>query len=80
MPHHWNDWGPGWGLWGMALMAIFWIVVIVATVLLIRWLTLQSRAPVDGPPEDSPLDILKRRYARGEIDREDFERRKKDLE
>lgn len=77
-------WGmpPMWGLWGiwgfgMALfMVLFWALVIVGIVVGIRWLVRQGRP--EGP--DSALEILRQRYARGEIDREEFEAKRKDLQ
>ncbi len=75
-------WGMGYGmgwLWTI-LMIAFWIAIIVGIVLLIRWLILSTRTqPHTGRHEESALEILKKRYARGEIDREEFEQRKKDL-
>ena len=77
------DWGwgmhPMWGVWGIGMivmMLVFWAVVIVGMVLGIRWLVSQGR---DGRPPDPALDILRQRYARGEIDRQEFEARKRDL-
>lgn len=71
--------GPGWG-WGFGglFMLIFWILLIVGLVLLIRWLWEQGTgSPSKG--SESALDILKKRYARGEIGKEEFEEKKKDL-
>ncbi len=59
----------------MVLMLLFWGVVIAGIVVGIRWLVHQGR----GPRSDSALDILRERYARGEIDREEFLARKRDL-
>ncbi len=73
-------WGYGMGWFGMIIMAAFWIAVIVGIVFLIRWLVLSARAEGHkAHPEDSALEILKKRYARGEIDKEEFEEKKKDL-
>jgi putative membrane protein len=73
-------WGYGMGWFGMISMALFWIALIVGIVLLIRWLLGSARGRGSGhPAEDSPLEILKRRYARGEINKEEFEEKKKDL-
>lgn len=77
------DWGmhPMWGfggMWGMGMMLfmlLFWGLVIVAIVLAIRWLVSQGR---QSPP-DSALEILRQRYARGEINKEEFEAMKRDL-
>lgn len=77
------DWGWGWqpmmwGAWGfgmMIMMILFWALIIVAVVLGIRWLMGQGREPRG----DSALEILRQRYARGEINKEEFESRKKDL-
>ncbi|MDP3937681.1 MAG: SHOCT domain-containing protein [Deltaproteobacteria bacterium] len=73
----------GWGGVGMGggglLMLLIWVVVIVAAVLGVRWLWDQGqprRPPQDG---DRALEILRTRYARGEIDREEFEERRRDL-
>lgn len=71
-------WGM-WGLWGVAMMLmmlVFWGVVIVGIVLAIRWVVSQGR---ESRPADTALDILRQRYARGEIGKEEFEAKKKDL-
>jgi len=80
------DWGSGmhpmWGIWGvwgigmMLMMLVFWGVVIVGIVLGFRWLVSQGREP---RPPDAALDILRQRYARGDISKEEFEAKKKDL-
>jgi len=80
-----HEWGSGmhpmtwmWGAWGfgmLVIMAIFWGLIITGLVLGIRWLV-----RLDGPGRrDAALDILRERYARGEIDREEFESRRRDL-
>ena len=74
-------WGYGMGWFGIIIMAAFWIAVIVGIVFLIRWLVVSTRTGGRGDrPEDSALEILKRRYARGEINKEEFEEKRKDLE
>ncbi|HEX9053219.1 MAG TPA: SHOCT domain-containing protein [Anaeromyxobacter sp.] len=69
-------------------MALFWILVVVAIVLAVRALGDRARyagppgSPPAGPagaPRETPLEILQRRYARGEIDKREFEEKKKDL-
>lgn len=59
-------------------MWIFWILVIIGLVFVIKWLVQQSK-PVESKHTETPLEILKKRYAKGEIDREEFEQKKKDL-
>jgi putative membrane protein len=75
--------GGGWGAWAMFLvMVVFVAVIVVAVILLLRGLATGNqpppRSPSDGP--DSPKEILKRRYAAGEIDREEYLQRLHDLE
>jgi putative membrane protein len=82
-PYEW-EWGrhPMWWMWGawgfgmMLIMLLFWGAVIVALVLGIRWLLRQGREQ----RSDSALEILRQRYARGEITKDDFERMKKDVQ
>ncbi len=71
---HMNDYGWGWSM-GMGLgMLLFWGAVLVALAML-------ARSPwAKGGHEKSALDLLKERYARGEIGREEFEQKKHDLE
>jgi len=67
-----------WGVWGigmMLMMFLFWLLVVVGLVVAIRWIIGKGRPP----RSDSALDILRERYARGEINKEEFEARKKDL-
>jgi putative membrane protein len=67
----------GFGWWGMM---IFWILVIIGIIFLVKWLVEQGRTDKKtSGGEESALDILKRRYARGEIDKDEFEQKKRDL-
>jgi len=79
----WGDYsmGPGmmWGWWGMGwiFMIIFWGILVVGLIFLIRYLVGTTKA---SKGEESALDILKKRYARGEVNKEEFEQKKKDLQ
>jgi putative membrane protein len=82
----WGGMGPGMMGWGGSgwlgpvFMIFFWVLIIVLIILLIRWLVTSSHHQTSGTQrEDSAVEILKRRYARGEIDKEEFEAKKKDL-
>jgi putative membrane protein len=73
-------WGSGMGWFGGIIMLIFWIAVIVGVILLIRWLIISTRTTGHGTSSgESALEILKKRYARGEIDKQEFEEKKQDL-
>jgi putative membrane protein len=75
--------GYGYGMsWmGGIFMIVFWVAVIVAIVFLIRWLLVASRTGGHSLAHggESALDILKKRYARGEIDKQEFEEKKREL-
>ncbi len=69
---HWMN-----GFWGGGFMMIFWWgLLILGIIALVKWIAGQNTS---NKNEDSPLEILKRRYARGEINKEEFESLKKDL-
>ncbi|MEJ2323313.1 MAG: SHOCT domain-containing protein [Nitrospirota bacterium] len=59
--------GYGGGLWGI-LMIVFWVAVIVGIIFLIRWLAVSSRSHErPAHTEDTAMEILRRRFASGEI-------------
>ena len=68
-----------WGWVGYVVMVVFWTLVIFALVLWIKsWL--EQMGMWSGPREqESALEILKKRYARGEINKQEFEEKRKDL-
>jgi len=73
-----GGWGMGW--FGMVIMLVFWVLVIVGLVYLIKWLARSSRGEAQVPRAGSnALEILKERYARGEIEKAEFEEKKRDL-
>jgi len=75
-----GEWGMGW--FGGIFMIIFWIFIIVGAVFLIKWLVQSPKGHSGyGRTEISSkaLDILKERYARGEINKQEFEEKKKAL-
>ena len=64
---------------GGGFMWIFWVILLVVIILIIKGAT-PNRSSSNMPANESPLDILKKRYARGEIDESEFNRRRRDLE
>jgi putative membrane protein len=85
-----NGWGHGWGAAGGAIMAVVMLAVlaliIVGIILLVRGLTRHDyvqpappQGPAPAPRASNALQVLEERYARGEIQREEFLQRKQDL-
>lgn len=74
--------GQGWAGMGMGRigMAAFWILIIVLIFALVgRMLGFGCDGRPDKRPEKTPLDIIQERYAAGEIQREEYEQKKRDL-
>jgi putative membrane protein len=80
--------GPQWGMMGGygyghgPLHLIIWVVILIAIVALVVWLV-RSLAGTGGqnalPRRSVGLDVLEERYARGEIKREEYLQKKKDI-
>lgn len=73
--------GYGYGgdwLW-IILHIVLWIVVIIGIIFLVRWIFTSTKT-MHSKSSDSALEILKRRYAKGEINKEEFEQKKQDIE
>lgn len=77
--HMWNGGWSGW-FFGPVMMILFIAVAVAAIVLLVRSISGAGHAGAPHPPPGkTPLDILKERFARGEIDQTEFEERRKIL-
>jgi putative membrane protein len=77
----WHDWGWGVGwMWVMPLFMIaFWGLVIWGVVTIVQGFSRDGSYGAGLSPGDSALEILKRRYARGDISKEEYEEKKRDL-
>ena len=67
-----------WGAWGLGMMLImltFWVLIIVGLIALVRWLVMQGRPS----RTDTAYKIVGQRYARGEINKDEFDAKKRDL-
>ena len=87
--HNYGMWN-GHGHWAMnynhmmgggmgIVMIIFWIVLISAVILLVSGVINGIRTSQKDDESQKPLDILKQRYAKGEIDQEEYESKRRDL-
>lgn len=80
VPDHPHYWGGGWGwghmVFGGLMMILFWAGVIVVVVLAVRWLGGAGQGPVGGK---TARHILDERFAGGEIDKDEYEERKRSL-
>jgi len=66
------------GGFGMGFMWIILIIIIIAVILLAKGYFSPAKRESE-PKVESALDVLKERYARGEISKEEFEEKKRDL-
>jgi putative membrane protein len=88
--NNWHMMGPNmmerWGMGGFGgfFIIIFWIIIIIGAIYLIKRL-MQKTQNKDGSSDrvsrskPQPIEILKERYAKGEIDKKEFEEKKRDL-
>jgi putative membrane protein len=73
--HDWMGWG---GMWlGPLFMLIALVLLVAAVVALVRWMSGNSSGT--SPRARTAREILDERYARGEIDREEYQRRRNDI-
>lgn len=76
------DWTgcAGWmmGL-GWIFMVLVWVLIVVGIIALIRWLGITSSNRNEAQ-QKTPLQIIQERYARGEIEQEEYEQKRRDLE
>lgn len=73
----WMDMGNmgwGWGVLGFLHMGLWWILLILGIVVLLKWLFSGTRSP-----GEQALQILRERYARGDIGKDEFEQKRRDL-
>ncbi|WP_262696039.1 SHOCT domain-containing protein [Kordiimonas aquimaris] len=78
-------WSDGWHGWfvGPVMMILFLAIAVAVIFLIVRWLggnTHGHSAAPSGPPRQHAIDILKDRFARGEIDKEEFEKKRQLIE
>lgn len=63
--------GWHWGMW--IFFTIFWLLIVLGIVAIVRWFNAKTKN------EESPIQILEKRYARGEISKDDYEMRKEKM-
>ena len=77
MDGRWDHMNYGCGFGGMFM----WIFFVIITALVAYFVIQTIRTKTTGQmPQETPLDILKRRYAKGEITKEDYDKMKKDID
>ncbi len=76
---HGQMWDHGWGgmIFGPLMMIVFIALTVAVVVLVVRWL---GGGPAQGSRPKAALEILDERFARGEIDKDEFENRRRTLQ
>lgn len=81
MMHHWgmmHDWGSGWGMIFGSLYMIAWLAILVAAIVfIIRWM--KNGNPAGGASARTARQILDERFASGDIDQSEYEKRRRAL-
>jgi putative membrane protein len=67
-------WGSGWGWFGLTHMLLWWVLLVLGIAVLAKWL-LGGRGASGG----RALEVLRERYARGEINKDEYEQKRRDL-
>lgn len=76
----WGYDGFGFGGGGMGIgMLVFWGLIIAAIVVLVRGFGGRSNKGETMARDNTPLDILRELYARGEVDKNEFEQKRRDI-
>jgi putative membrane protein len=77
--HGMAAWGPGMGF----MMFLFWILIVVGIVFLAWFFSevgRRARGPQAAGAQETALEVLRKRYARGEITRDQYQEMKRELE
>ncbi|HEX9971019.1 MAG TPA: SHOCT domain-containing protein [bacterium] len=74
-----HDWGMSWGWGGMLFQLLFWLVIVFLIIWGVKQIAGRNQNSNQLTRKDNVLDILRERYAKGEIDKEEFEAKKRDL-
>ena len=73
-----GPYGYGYNPLGAIISLVSWALIIGGVILLVVWLV-RNAGKTTGASSESPLDILKARYAKGEITKKQYEEIKRDL-
>ncbi|MFS8119264.1 MAG: SHOCT domain-containing protein [Microcoleus sp.] len=75
MRDYWG-YGNNYDAWGFVFMLLMMTLVVLGVIVLVRYL---GQTAHNESKEETALDLLKNRYAKGEIDKKEFEEKRKDL-
>ena len=78
MMQWWYFGGPFGGI-GMVMMVLWWALIIAGIVWFVRWIMNESEAGRGKHRRPAPLEILKERYAKGEITQKEYEEMKRGI-